>query len=192
MAANLALQGMYHGAGRIPDAVFERAPIVGPRYFQSKDRDRDGKGGNNQSGPDSDSESSADPSGRSRRRRRRERRRTDSQRLDRGYDSDQGPAAVPYFPPPPTVPIGEDPSTSQDRRNTFVPRPYNPADYGANPGTRDAYFAGHPQERQPTPFEAQSNFPPPPPLPAAQQSQQPLQQHVCLTLDYFYANLMLL
>jgi hypothetical protein len=88
---------------------------------------------------------------------------------DRGYESDRGPGA-PYFPPPPRIAVDE----PEDQHNTrgdpagsgaqgpYIPRPYNPNEYGAAPGTRDDYFTGHPQEQQPYV---------PPPAPQGQQPQ---------------------
>lgn len=150
MAANLALKGVLHGAEHIPDKAFEKAPYVGPRYFQPKDRDQD------QNQQDQDSNDDDESSRRSRRRSRREKRRVDKQKSNRGYDSDQGPAAVTYFPP-----ADDGAPPSGDPRDTFIPRPYNPVEYGASPGTRDAYFAGHPQEQQPAQYRPQTPFPHP-------------------------------
>ncbi len=130
------MNGALYGADHVPDKVFEKMPYVGPRYFKPKDRDQ------SQQYQDSNS----DEERRSRRRSRRERRRAENEKANRGYDSDQGPAA--------THVEGGAPAS------TFIPRPYNPADYGARRGTRDAYFAGHPQEQQPAQYQSQTPVPP--------------------------------
>jgi hypothetical protein len=143
MAAGLALKGLYLGADRIPDKVFENAPYVGPRYYRPKDRDQ------NQQNQDS----SDDESRRSRRRSKREKRRAEREQTNRGYDSDQGPVAT-YAPP-----VDDGAPRNRDPPKAFIPRPYNPAEYGARRGSRDAYFAGHPLEQQPTPYPAQTAVP---------------------------------
>lgn len=82
--------------------------------------------------------------------------------LNRGYDSDHGPNqySAPYFPPPPLIAVDE-PQQSRGmpqgsgQQSPYVPSPYSPANYGANPGARDDYFAGHPQDHMP--------YVPPPP-----------------------------
>jgi len=84
---------------------------------------------------------------------------------DRGYESDRGPDA-PYFPPPPRIAVDEPQEYASPgaQQGPYIPRPYNPAEYGARPGSRDDYFAGHPQEQQP--------YAPPPP-PGQQDGQRP-------------------
>ena len=159
MAAGLALTGLAIGSEHIPDKAFEKAPYFGPRYFQPKDR------GQNQQNQDT----TDDESRRSRRRSRREKRAAEREKVNRGYDSDQGPVAT-YAPP-----VDDGAPRGSDPPNTFVPRPYNPAEYGASPGSRDAYFAGHPQEQQPA-YRAQTPSP---------------QQNVRPTCGWFDAQLML-
>jgi len=183
MTANLAFRGIQLGAKHIPDKAFEKIPYAGPRYFQPKDRGSDGGDSNSQQ---SDSASEWDHSDeergrvrrseqRRRRRERRDRNRDERHLHDRGYESDRGPLGVdrdvsPYIPPPPPGPppmqgqaVGGAP-VPPGGGAPFIAKPYNPAEYGARPGSRDAYYAGHPQERQPsfTQTPPQMNFPPPP------------------------------
>lgn len=156
--AQLGFKALHHGAEKMPDQAFEKIPYVGPRYFKEKDRRNSG------SSSDSDSSDEGD-----RRRKRRSHRRSAyrSDRrgdYDRGYESDHGPKAyrgTPYFPPPPLIAVDQPNQQRNNSSQPFVPRPYNPNDFGARPGSRDDYYAGHPQEQAP--------YTPPPP------SQQPPQ-----------------
>jgi len=175
--ATLALKGLHNGAERIPDKAFEKIPYVGPRYFKEKeehdrkrrerkDRHRRDDERSPRDNRDSYSESSdSDSSYRdrrsqgSRRSHRRSAPRDDrSDRrgdYDRGYDSDRGPSqtSTPYFPPPPRIAVDEPQQArgipqGTGQQSPYVPLPYSPANYGAQPGARDDYFAGHPQDKQ--------------------------------------------
>jgi hypothetical protein len=174
--AQLGFKAVHHGAENIPDKVFENIPYVGPRYFREKDKQRK-KDQRDRDDSASDSSDSASPRDRhsrtSRRSDRRSGRRSDMRdERDRGYDSDRGPRGysdAPFFPPPPRIAVDEPeqhnvPPGDATQQTPFVPRPYNPKEYGSRPGTRDDYYAGHPQEQQP--------WVPPPGAPGQQQSQQ--------------------
>lgn len=149
------------GAENIPDAAFEKLPKVG-KYFREdkdkrdrrhKDEDRSSRNNDRHDSSDSGSDSSSfysrdnrsrgNPRRRHEQRRpRRDRSRDYSEYSNRGYDSDRGPSGyreAPRYPPPPLVPIINEPGQKQNMppNNTnqaFIPARYNPQNLGQAPG----------------------------------------------------------
>jgi hypothetical protein len=152
--ANLPGPATFHalrvGAENIPDAAFEKLPVVGKYFREDKDKkdrrrndeNRSSRGNRDYSSSDSESESSYSRDNRSRGpRRRRERARRDRSRdyENRGYDSDRGPRGYDEntrFPPPPLVPIINEPHNMppNNTNQTFIPAKYNPQSFGSSPG----------------------------------------------------------
>jgi len=167
--ASLPFHALKIGAEKIPDAAFENLPIAGKYFREDRDKkgrrrrddnrsSRDSRDYSDSSGSESESFYSRDNRSRGAPRRHEHRSRRDRSRdYNRGYDSDRGPRGydeAPRFPPPPLVPIINEPNQQQNvppnnAGQTFIPARYNPQEYGQAPGARDTYFSGHPQERAP-------------------------------------------
>jgi len=159
------------GADKLPPDAFEKIPIAGKYFREDKDKKERRRRDDNRSPRDnrdysdsgSDSESFYSRDNRSRgapRRHGRSRRDWSRSRDDRnrGYDSDRGPRGYeepPRFPPPPMVPIINEPVQQHNvppnnASQTFIPARYNPQTFGQAAGeARDSYFTGHPQEQAP-------------------------------------------
>ncbi|KAF2669107.1 hypothetical protein BT63DRAFT_424818 [Microthyrium microscopicum] len=224
--ATLGLKALHYGADSIPDSVFEKIPVVGPRYFREDDKDdkrrdrksksdrdhkmkqRDsGRGRSSRDDKRYNSDSYSDNSDYDDRKARRSYRRSEGQnrrrdRDDRDYDSDIGPmdepkqySGTPFFPPPPRGAASAHPLDQQDQQSrgipddgAYLPRPYNPDEYGAQNGTRDNYYSGHPQEQQPFTPPPQGGPVPPPqnlsPLPRSDTSRHSSRGHSSVADKY--------
>jgi YMGG-like Gly-zipper len=162
----LGLHAVKEGMNRIPDQALDQAleniPYFGRKYYKEDEQSKARRNRKSQEAASDDSsdvsnefldQSKAERGERRPRHRRNRSSQTRSRRSrddrDRDYDSEPQPyGEKPYFPPPPTQPTNAQP---------FLPRAYNPDEYGEQPGSRDQYYAGHPLEKRPF-------IPPPPPL----------------------------